>query len=175
VPLPKRLGHLFIVWEDDMMPILKWIDQNAEKALASVLLAAIVLLISGNVFMRYVMNASLSWGEELTLWLFVWFVWIGVSYAFHTGDHVRITVLRDVLNDRARLIADAVIALLVLGFLLVLTYECVKLIRMPFVKSQSSVVLGLPIPILYSSAPVGAGLSAIRVIQHFIKTLRLIA
>jgi TRAP-type C4-dicarboxylate transport system permease small subunit len=148
VPLPKRLGHLFIVWEDDMMPILKWIDQNAEKALASVLLAAIVLLISGNVFMRYVMNASLSWGEELTLWLFVWFVWIGVSYAFHTGDHVRITVLRDVLNDRARLIADAVIALLVLGFLLVLTYECVKLIRMPFVTSQSSVVLGLPIPIL---------------------------
>jgi len=134
-----------------MMPILKWIDQNAEKALASVLLAAIVLLISGNVFMRYVMNASLSWGEELTLWLFVWFVWIGVSYAFHTGDHVR------------------------MGFLLVLTYECVKLITMPFVKSQSSVVLGLPIPILYSSAPVGAGLSAIRVIQHFIKTLRLIA
>ena len=105
-----------------MMPILKLIDQNAEKALASVLLAAIVLLISGNVFMRYVMNASLSCGEELTLWLFVWFVWIGVSYAFHTGDHVRITVLRDVLNDRARLIADAVIALLVLGFLLVLTY-----------------------------------------------------
>ena len=35
-----------------MMPILKWIDQNAEKALASVLLAAIVLLISGNGFMR---------------------------------------------------------------------------------------------------------------------------
>lgn len=157
------------------MSVIKWIDLNAEKALASTLLAAIVLLIFGNVFMRYVMNASLSWGEELTLWLFVWFVWIGVSYAFHTGDHVRITVLRDVLSERARLFADVVIALLVLGFLLVLTYECVKLIRMPFVASQSSVVLGLPIPILYASAPVGAGLSAIRVVQHLVRTLRLIA
>ncbi len=157
------------------MSVLKWINRNAEKALTSILLAAIVLLIFGNVFMRYIMNASLSWGEELTLWLFVWFVWLGVSYAFHTGDHVRITVLRDVLSERARLFADVVIALLVLGFLLVLTVECIKLIMMPFVASQKSVVLGLPIPILYASAPVGAGLSAIRVVQHLIRTLRLIA
>lgn len=157
------------------MLIIRWIDSNAEKVLASTLLAAIVLLIFGNVFMRYVMNASLSWGEELTLWLFVWFVWLGVSYAFHTGDHVRITVLRDVLNERARLFADVVIALLVLVFLVVLTIECIKLIQQPFVASQTSVVLGLPIPVLYASAPVGAGLSAIRVVQHLIRILRLIA
>ena len=157
------------------MLVIRWIDSNAEKVLASTLLAAIVLLIFGNVFMRYVMNASLSWGEELTLWLFVWVVWLGVSYAFHTGDHVRITVLRDVLSERARLYADVVIALLVLVFLVVLTIECIKLIRQPFVASQTSVVLGLPIPILYASAPVGAGLSAIRVVQHLIRTLRLIA
>lgn len=157
------------------MSVIKWIDMNAEKVLASALLAAIVLLIFSNVFMRYILNASLSWGEELTLWLFVWFVWLGVSYAFHTGDHVRITVLRDVLSERARLFADVVIALLVLGFLVVLTIECIKLIRQPFVASQTSVVLGLPIPILYASAPIGAGLSAIRVIQHLIRTLRLIA
>ncbi|WP_170519767.1 TRAP transporter small permease [Ruegeria atlantica] len=157
------------------MSVIKWIDMNAEKVLANALLAAIVLLIFGNVFMRYILNASLSWGEELTLWLFVWFVWLGVSYAFHTGDHVRITVLRDVLRERARLYADVVIALLVLGFLVVLTIECIKLIRQPFVASQTSVVLGLPIPILYASAPIGAGLSAIRVTQHLIRTLRLIA
>ena len=156
------------------MSVLSWINLNAEKALASILLAAIVLLIFGNVFMRYVMNASLSWGEEITLWLFVWFVWLGVSYAFHTGEHVRITVLRDVFSENVRLYADVVISLLVLGFLLVLTFECIKLILMPFVASQTSVVLGLPIPILYASAPVGAGLSAIRVAQHLRRTLRLI-
>ena len=46
------------------MLVIRWIDSNAEKVLASTLLAAIVLLIFGNVFMRYVMNASLSWGEN---------------------------------------------------------------------------------------------------------------
>ena len=138
------------------MSIIKWVDENAEKATASVLLAMIVLLILLNVFMRYIMDASLSWGEELTLWLFVWFVWLGVSYAFHTGDHVRITALRDLLSARNRLYIDVMIALCVLVFLLVLTFECIKLIMMPFVINQSSVVLGLPIPILYASAPVGA-------------------
>lgn len=157
------------------MSFIQWIDNNAEKVLTSVLLAAIVLLISGNVFMRYVMNASLSWGEELTLWLFVWFLWLGVSYAFHTGDHVRITVLRDVVSERARLMVDVVISFLVLGFLIVLVIECIKLIQQPFVASQNSVALGLPIPILYASAPVGAGLSSIRVLQHLIRTMRLIA
>ncbi|WP_136440368.1 TRAP transporter small permease [Pacificoceanicola onchidii] len=157
------------------MAALKWLDRNAEKALASFLLGAIVLLIFGNVFMRYILNASLSWGEELTLWMFVWFVWLGVSYAFHTGDHVRITVLRDQLSERTRLFVDVAIALLVLIFLLALTYECIKLIRMPFVASQRSVVLGLPIPILYASAPVGASLAAIRVVQHLKRSLRLIA
>jgi len=157
------------------MSIIKWVDENAEKATASVLLAMIVLLIFLNVFMRYIMDASLSWGEELTLWLFVWFVWLGVSYAFHTGDHVRITALRDLLSARNRLYIDVMIALCVLVFLLVLTFECIKLIMMPFVINQSSVVLGLPIPILYASAPVGAALSSIRVVQQGIRTLGLIA
>lgn len=157
------------------MKTLSWINENAEKALASLLLAAIVLLIFGNVLMRYILNASLSWGEELTLWFFVWFVWLAVSYAFHKREHVRITVLRDFLSEKKRLYADVVISLLVLAFLVVLTIECIKLILLPFVASQNSVVLGLPIPILYASAPVGATLSSIRVVQNLIRTLRDIA
>ncbi|AGI68616.1 TRAP transporter small permease subunit DctQ [Octadecabacter antarcticus 307] len=157
------------------MAILKWLDQNIEKMLVSMLLAAIVLLIFANVIMRYVMNASLSWGEELTLWFFVWFVWLAVSYAFQNREHVRITVLRDLLSERVRLYADIVIDLLVLAFLVMLTIECVKLIMLPFVASQNSVVLGLPIPILYASAPVGAALSSIRVVQNLIRTVRTIS
>jgi TRAP-type C4-dicarboxylate transport system permease small subunit len=134
-----------------------------------------VLLIFVNVIMRYVLNASLSWGEELTLWFFVWFVWLAVSYAFQNREHVRITVLRDLFSERTRLYADIVIDLLVLAFLVMLTIECVKLIMLPFVASQNSVVLGLPIPILYASAPVGATLSSIRVVQNLILTMRTIA
>lgn len=154
------------------MPILKWLNANLERLLIATLLAGIVLLIFGNVFMRYIMNASLSWGEELTLWLFVWFVWLAVSYAFKQYEHVRITVIRDLWGIRGQRVLDIVVDLLILAFFAVLIFECVKLILLPFVASQTSVVLGIPIPILYASAPVGAALASFRVLQHLIKTLR---
>ncbi|QDG75400.1 TRAP transporter small permease [Labrenzia sp. PHM005] len=153
------------------MTVLRWMDANAERYLAAALLAFIVLLISFNVVMRYVFNASLSWGEELTLWTFVWFIWIAVSYGFHKREHIRITVLKDQLPDRVQLMLDMLVDVLILMFLTLLTYECLKLIQLPYVAKQKSVVLGLPIPILYASAPVGAALSSIRVVQHLLSTV----
>ena len=154
------------------MSILKWLDVNLERALAGFLLASIVVLISVNVFLRYVMNASLSWGEELTLWIFVWFVWIAVSLAFQKREHIRITVLTDALSPSGRKAIEVFVSLLILAFLITLSVECIKLMLKPFVASQTSVVLGLPIPILYASAPFGAALAGFRVVQHLITTLR---
>lgn len=154
------------------MAFIQWLDRNFEGAVAGTLMAAIVALISTNVFMRYVLEASPSWGEELTLWTFVWFVWLAASYAFRHRKHVRITIFRDFLKKRGQLWLDIVVDLLILIFLGVLVFECVKLINLPFVASQKSVVLGLPIPILYASAPVGASLSFIRVLQHLGDNIR---
>nr|WP_321460890.1 TRAP transporter small permease [uncultured Cohaesibacter sp.] len=156
------------------MKYFSWLNANLERLLAALLLAWMVLLIAGNVFMRYVLNASLSWGEELTLWTFVWFIWLSVSFAFHTRDHIRITFLRELLPARGAIYIDMLVDMLVLGFFIFLTIECVKLISAPFVASQSSVVLGLPIPILYSSAPVGAMLSSIRILQHLAESIALL-
>ena len=154
------------------MAALKWLDENLERCLVSVLLAAIVLLITGNVIMRYVFNASLSWGEELTLWFFVWFIWLAVSQAFHKREHIRITVFRDLLPEGAGKVVNVLVDILVLVFFAVLIKELIALINQPFVASQKSVVLGLPIPILYSSALAGSALSAFRILQHLVRTLR---
>ncbi len=154
------------------MSILKWVDANLERFLIGALLAGIVFMITANVFMRYVMNASLAWGEELTLWVFVWFVWLSVSYAFQSGAHVRVVMFREIWGESGRRVLDAFVDILVLGFLFVLTIECLDLMSKPFVQSQKSVVLGLPIPILYASAPVGAILSSFRILQHLIRTVR---
>ncbi|WP_319529618.1 TRAP transporter small permease [uncultured Cohaesibacter sp.] len=154
------------------MKLFSWLNANLERGLIALLLAGMVLLISVNVFMRYIMNASLSWGEELTLWIFVWFIWLSVSYAFYRRDHVRITIVKDLLGERLGLYLDILVDLAVLIFFIILADQCIELIRAPFVMSQKSVVLGLPIPILYSSAPVGAVLSSFRIVQHMLRTIR---
>lgn len=153
------------------MHVLHWLDEHLEAGLAAILLAGVVTLIACGVFMRYVVGESLSWGEELTLWIFVWFVWLATSYAFKKRKHVKIIVFKHFLPARGRAALDIVCDILIIGFLGVLIYECINLINMPFVAQQRSVVLGMPIPILYTSAPFGAALSILRVVQNLLHDL----
>jgi len=158
------------------MKMFHWLDEYLEAGLAALLLAVIVTLITVQVFMRYVMQNSLSWSEELTLWLFVWFIWLATSYAFKRRAHVRVAVLDQIFSSRGQLILNIFNQLLIVGFLVVLVYQCFILMNMPFVAKQRSVVLGMPIQYFYASAPLGAALSLFRLTQNLysdIKTLKI--
>lgn len=72
---------------------------------ASFLLATIVLL-SAQVFNRYLLGISFAWIEELSRFCFVWCVYFGVSMAVRSGEHVRITAhLKAFLNFRTLTLA----------------------------------------------------------------------
>lgn len=151
-----------------MMKVLNWLNENLEASLAAFLLAFIVCLISVQVFMRYVVHHSLSWSEELTLWIFVWFIWLATSYAFKRRVHVKVTLFHQMLSAKKQLIVNIFTQVLIIGFMAVLIYQCIILINKPFVARQTSVVLGMPIPYFYASAPVGAALSLIRLVQNIV-------
>lgn len=154
------------------MIFLNWLNLNLERILAAFCLAFIVTLISINVIMRYIFNASLSWGEEVILWSFIWFIWLAVSYGFQKREHIRITFIRDRFSLKIRFFINIFVDILILIFFAIMIYQCIDLMLKPFVAMQKSVVLRLPIPLLYASAPVGASLSSIRIIQHLWKSLK---
>lgn len=147
--------------------MMKWLNDNLEAAIGGLLLMGIVILITVQVVMRYVFQNSLSWSEELTLWTFIWFIWIGIAYAFKERKHVKVTFFQDLLPDNAKKIIEILIDIAIVIFLLTMTYQSYKLITLPYVLSQKSVVLNLPIAIMYASAPVGSLLSVLRIIQFY--------
>ena len=73
------------------MKALRWLDEHFEQAILTMLLSLIVLIMLLQVIMRYVFNNSLSWPEELSRILFVWFTFIGLSYATAKQSHVKMT------------------------------------------------------------------------------------
>lgn len=148
--------------------MVKWLDNNLESALGGLLLAGIVILITVQVVMRYVFQNALSWSEELTLWTFIWFIWIGIAYAFKERKHVKVTFFQDLLPPKVKRVLEIMIDVAIIVFLLTMTYQSYKLITLPYVLSQKSVVLNLPIAIMYSSAPVGSLLSVFRIIQFYL-------
>lgn len=156
------------------MKAIHWLDEYLEAGLAALLLAAVVTLITVQVFMRYVLQNSLSWSEELTLWIFVWFIWLATSYAFKRRAHVKVAVLNQFLSSKGQLILSILTQLLIVGFLVVLIYQCFILMNMPFVAKQRSVVLGMPIQYFYASAPFGATLSLWRLLQNLVTDIRVL-
>jgi len=51
-------------------------------------LAVMVVLVFGNVFMRYAFNSGFSISEELSRWLFVWLTFLGAVVALRDNAHL---------------------------------------------------------------------------------------
>ena len=77
------------------------IVDNIESYICRFLLAVFVCLLFLQVVVRTVFNFSFSWVEELSVYMFVWFVFFGASYAAKMGAHNRVTFQLKFLPPRA--------------------------------------------------------------------------
>ena len=68
--------------------VCRWI--NLVIALA---LAVMVLLVFGNVVLRYAFNSGISVSEELSRWLFVWITFLGAIVAVKEHGHLGTDIL----------------------------------------------------------------------------------
>ena len=63
------------------------------RAVIAVLLAAMVVLVFGNVVLRYGFNSGIAVSEELSRWLFVWITFMGAVVALREHAHLGTDVL----------------------------------------------------------------------------------
>jgi TRAP-type C4-dicarboxylate transport system permease small subunit len=61
--------------------------------LAMVCLIAMALITITGVFLRYVFNTGLQWGEEITLVLVIWFTFIALAMGVKLNLHISISLL----------------------------------------------------------------------------------
>ncbi len=66
------------------------------------MLAAMVLLIFGNVVLRYVFGTGVVWAEEVARLLFVWLVFLGAILALKNHQHLGLELLVSRLSPRGR-------------------------------------------------------------------------
>ena len=61
----------------------RWLD-----TLMALCLALMVVLVFGNVFLRYAFNSGITLSEELSRWLFVWMIFLGAIVALKEHGHL---------------------------------------------------------------------------------------
>lgn len=76
--------------------MLKKIWYHLEEFILLPILVFQLGLIFVQVVLRYGFSYSLSWSEELARYLFVWLMWLGVSYAARNRTHLRVTMIREI-------------------------------------------------------------------------------
>lgn len=71
-------------------------------------LAAMVVMVFGNVVLRYAFNSGITTSEEVSRWLFVWLCFLGAVVAIHEHGHLGTDMLVGRLGRRGRRICLAV-------------------------------------------------------------------
>jgi len=131
---------------------------------AAWLVLAIVLLMVGNVLLRYLFDTGSVWSQELEWHLLAPLALAGMSYAQRHGEHVRVDVLYARYGARGQAAVDLLAALLGLAFALFI----VK-VSLPYVQAAWSIDEGSPDPgglphrwLLKGLIPVGFALYALQ-------------
>lgn len=154
------------------MKALKWVDDNVEVVLLVILSSTMVILIFAQVFMRYVMQNSLSWSEELARYCFIWIVYVGISYGVKKQRHIKVDVLLLLFKDKGKLIFNIVSNLLFLTFAIFVVIYGWDISAKLLAWGQKSPANQIPVGLIYLAAPVGMALTSIRLIQNLIVQIK---
>lgn len=85
------------------MRIVRWLDEHIEEVLLVAFSVVMVVVIAMQVFMRYVMDNSLSWSEELARFCFIWLVYIGISYGVKKQRHIKVDAMLILFKQKGKL------------------------------------------------------------------------
>lgn len=144
--------------------ILHFLD-NIEGYMCRTLLALFVTLLFAQIISRQFFGYSISWTEELSVYMFVWFVYFGACYAARLNAHNRVTFQYKLMPSWLPPILEFLTDLIWIGFncyMVYLSYDFVFNKMNLFWKSQT---MGIPMKYIYVILPIGFALMTVRIIQ----------
>ena len=150
------------------MKILRWLDRHTEEVLLVLFSAIMVAVIFLQVVMRQ-FDSSLSWSEELARYSFIWLVYIGISYGVKKDRHIKVDVLLLMLTNKGKIILTIIANLLFIAFAIFVIRYGFDIAMQLLAFGQRSPANQIPMGYIYLAAPVGMGLTLIRLVQNLIK------
>lgn len=140
-----------------------------ESYICRALLGTFVCLLFAQIVSRQIFGTSITWIEELSVILFVWFAYFGASYAARMAAHNRISFHLNRMDRRRARLIEALGDLFWIGFNIVFIWHASQFIALlkPFVKAQT---LGWQMRWVYLGLPLAFSLMTIRILQvNYIK------
>lgn len=141
--------------------------RNLEQYLCAFLMVVMVFCLGAQVFFRFVLNASLTWSEELSRFAFIWLVYMGAVLGAKERIHIRVTAFHRLFPAAARgwLIpaADLLWVSINLTFAWQGALQVGHLMRFSYI----SPALQWNMALIYSVVPIGFLLMSFRILEGY--------
>jgi TRAP-type transport system small permease protein len=146
--------------------MIKWL-YAIDDIISTFALSVIILLIGFNVFFRFVLNDPIPWTEEVSLGLFVWLVFIGVSSAMKRNSHIGVDFFVNKMPKPFRILcsiirAAAIYYVLIYVFIYIGYYFTLQAVN------KVTPVLKISYQLIDIAVPLGGILTAIHFTRIFI-------
>lgn len=137
---------------------------------ASVLLITVmlvmVILAFYQVLTRFIFHDASPWTEEILRRAMIWMVTLGLALGFRHGAHISVDVIARVQNHVVRRLVPPTVFIISLVFLLTVVWLGSDMAYR--VRFQTFGSLDISMSWAYAAIPVGAALSVITLIAHYL-------
>lgn len=151
--------------------ILRWLDRAAKllDILIAIALAVMVIMVFGNVVLRYGFNSGITVSEEVSRWLFVWMTFLGALVALKENGHLGSDFMVSRLPVMGKRICLAISQLLMLGVTLMLLQGSWAQTKINL--DVEAPVTGAPMAVVYGAGVVFGSLAALILVYDLFRTL----
>ena len=135
-----------------------------------VMMATMTIAVFAQVLFRYLLNAPLSWSEELSRFAFVWLCFLGAAYLVRDGQHLRVTAIESNVPRGARAVLRVIQYVGALLCIAVFLHGGIGIVGNEW--GQVSPATGLRMGYVYGVIPVAAALMVLWTVASAIAEIR---
>lgn len=129
--------------------------------------AVMIIVISIEVFRRYLFSLSFQWSEELARYLMVSVAFFGGAVAYRRKNLIPLDLFTNYMPPRVRLYLETILEIIIFFILLVLINFSTKSVMNPAVYRQISVGFPISMGIVYSVMPISFFCMILFALEHF--------
>ena len=154
------------------MRLVRWLDQHIEYWLNFFFYSFLTLIIVVEVFRRYALNSSTSYGEEYARYAFIWLAYIATARGVRNRSHLSIDLLRERFGRTGKFVLYLFSDFCFMALAAVIVYTSTQFVVGGIRFDQRFTGSDLPLWLATSAVPVAWLLVCVRVAQRSVVLTR---
>jgi TRAP-type C4-dicarboxylate transport system permease small subunit len=91
------------------------------------LISVMVAVVSAQVLLRYALNSSIGWADELSRFTFVWSMFLAIPLGIRSGVHIGMEILTSRFPEHVQQLLARLMAAIAAGLMALVTFESARM------------------------------------------------